>query len=151
MLGFGNTYITGRLTDSYFTDPTMASMTGLTDINNPYQWSQDLCERLSIDASRLPGIAGSAEVIGGVSKAASAETGLQEGTPVVCGCGDAVASPFGAGALDEGTVVYIAGSTDCVTTPLARPTDDRRWINSAYVRQRILAWDRDNVKYRNSD
>ncbi|MCP4405889.1 MAG: hypothetical protein GY801_52420 [bacterium] len=135
VLGFGNTYITGRLTGRYYTDPTMASVTGLTDITNPCQWSQDLCERLSIDAGRLPDIAGSAEVIGGVSNAASAETGLREGTPVVCGCGDAVASSFGAGALNEGTVVYIAGSTDCVTTPLSRPTDDRRWINSAYVRK----------------
>ena len=134
VLGFGNTYITGRLTGRYFTDPTMASLTGLTDITNPYHWSEDLCKTLSIDHTRLPGIAGSSEVIGEVSKAASVETGLPEGTPVVCGCGDAVASPFGAGALDEGTVVYIAGSTDCVTTPLARPTEDRRWINSAYVR-----------------
>lgn len=135
VLGFGNTFITGHLTGRYYTDPTMASVTGLTDITTPYHWSQDLCERLSIDHTRLPDIAGSSEVIGGVNKVASAETGLREGTPVVCGCGDAVASPFGAGALDEGTVVYVAGSTDCVTTPLARPTDDRRWINSAYVRR----------------
>jgi xylulokinase len=135
VLGFGNSYITGRLTGRYFTDPTMASVTGLTDINNPYHWSQDLCQKLSIDHTRLPAIAGSSEVIGEVSTAASVETDLPEGTPVVCGCGDAVASPFGAGALDEGTVVYVAGSTDCVTTPFARPTEDRRWINSAYVRK----------------
>ncbi len=135
VLGFGNTYITGRLTGNYYTDPTMASVTGLTDINNPYQWSENLCERLSIDKSRLPDISGSAEVIGEVSKSASDETGMKAGTPVVCGCGDVVASAFGAGALDEGTVVYVAGSTDCVAIPFSRPTDDRRWINSAYIRK----------------
>ena len=133
VLGFGNTYITGRLTGEYYTDPTMASVTGLTDIINPNEWSVELCERLAIDRARLPEIAGSAEIIGEVSKAASADTGLRPGTPVTCGCGDAVASPFGAGALDEGSVVYISGSTDCVTTPFSRPTDDERWINSAYV------------------
>ncbi len=135
VLGFGNTYITGRLTGSYYTDSTMASLTGLADINNLFQWSENLCQKLSIDKSRLPGISGPSEVIGGVSKAASDETGIKEGTPVVCGCGDAVASAFGAGALEEGTLVYIAGSTDCVTMPLARPTNDRRWINSGFVRK----------------
>jgi len=137
VLGFGNTYITGRLTGSYYTDATMASLTGLTDINNPYQWSQNLCQKLSIDKSRLPGITGPSEIIGSVSKPASDEIGIKEGTPVVCGCGDAVASAFGAGALDEGTVVYVAGSTDCITTPLARPTNDRRWINSGYVHKKF--------------
>jgi hypothetical protein len=72
----------------------LASLTGLTDINDPYHWSESLCERLAIDQCRLPGIAGPAEVIGGVSKATAEETGLPEGTPVVCGCGDVVASAF---------------------------------------------------------
>ena len=49
--------------------------------------------------------------------------------------GDAAAGAYGAGAVDGSTVVYVAGSTDCVTSPLDRPTEDLRWINSGYIRE----------------
>ncbi|MHC4981688.1 MAG: xylulokinase [Planctomycetota bacterium] len=132
-LGFANTFLTAALTGDFFADPTMAALSGLVDIKDPWCWSEQLCEALEIDKGRLPRIAGSAEVIGGVRNSAAKQTHLKAGTPVVCGCGDVPASAIGAGALSPGTVVYIAGSTDCVSVPMSRPTDDRRWINCAYI------------------
>jgi xylulokinase len=131
-LGFTNTYVLSRFTGAASTDTTMASVSGLADIRGPWQWSIDLCERLSIGRERLPRIRGPAEIAGGVSKEAAAQTGLRAGTPVVCGCGDAVASGFGAGFLKKGTAVYTSGSTDCVVVSTVAPADDRRWVTFGF-------------------
>lgn len=133
VLGFANTFVTARLTGEFCTDPTMASLSGLTDIRDPWTWSDDLCRTLGIDREKLPRITGSAEVIGTVTAEAAAFTGLRAGTPVVCGAGDTPVGAVGAGARTRETVAYIAGSTDCVSVPLPAPTRDRRWINCAYI------------------
>ncbi len=133
VLGSANTYITAKLTGSFYTDTTNAAQSGLTDINKPWQWSEQLCAVCSIDIDRLPGIKYPDEVIGSISRAVSKKTGLKTGTPVVCGCGDAVASPLGAGAHAEGSIVYTAGTTDCVTVGLSKPTKDRRWVSTANI------------------
>jgi xylulokinase len=131
--GFANTAITARLTGEFCADPSMVALSGLVDMRDPWRWNTDLCERLGIDADRLPRVAGAAEVIGAVTRAAAEATGLRQGTPVVCGCGDVPASALGVGAAEPSTVVYVAGSTDCVAVPTRAPTADRRWVNAAYV------------------
>ncbi|MBM4039406.1 MAG: hypothetical protein FJ290_12915 [Planctomycetes bacterium] len=132
-VGFANTAITAQLTGEFCTDPTQVALSGLVDIRDPWRWDEGLCERLGVDVGRLPRVAGAAEVIGTVTRAATEETGLRAGTPVVCGCGDVPASALGAGAADSSTVIYVAGSTDCVAVPTHVPTADRRWVNSAYI------------------
>jgi xylulokinase len=131
-IGFTNTFVLSRFTGAVSTDTTMASVSGLADIRSPWRWSDALCERLSIDRERLPRIQGPAEIAGGVSEEAAAQTGLRAGTPVVCGCGDAVASGFGAGFLKKGTAVYTSGSTDCVVVSTAAPSDDRLWVKFGF-------------------
>jgi len=133
VFGFANTAITARLTGEFCADPTMVALSGLVDIRDPWQWNTALCERLGLDADRLPRIAAANAVVGTVTRQAADQTGLREGTPVVCGCGDVPASAVGCGAEEPGTVIYVAGSTDCVAAPKASPTPDRRWVNSAYV------------------
>ena len=127
-IGFTNTYVLARFTGGMSTDPTMASLSGLADIRTPGRWSDSLCGKLTIDPRKLPAIRGSAEVAGGVSENAAEETGLKAGTPVVCGCGDAVSSGFGAGFLSKGTVVYTSGSTDCVVLSMESPSANRKWV-----------------------
>jgi xylulokinase len=132
-LGFANTFLTHRLTGEFCADPTMAGLSGLALAGDLWQWSGDLCERLGIDAALLPRIAGSAEVIGRVTGQAAGETGLREGTPVVCGAGDVVVSALGGGARSADTCVCVTGSTDCAALPLPYPVPDRRWANTAYI------------------
>ena len=132
-IGWANTYITSRLTGEVCADPSMAALSGLVDIRDPWQWSADLCDRLGIDAELLPRIVGSAEVVGTVTETASRETGLKAGTVVVAGAGDVPISAVGAGAASTDTAAYVVGSTDCVSVPMSRPTDDHRWVNCAYV------------------
>lgn len=58
----------------------------------------------------LPPLAESDAVVGRVTPAAAAVTGLPVGTPVVAGCMDCVASPIGAGAVGRGDVTIIVGT-----------------------------------------
>jgi len=131
-IGWANTYITARLTGEICADPSMAALSGLVDIRDPWQWSLDLCGRLGIDPALLPRIVGSAEVVATVTESASGESGLKVGTPVVAGAGDVPISAVGAGA-GPGMAAYVVGSTDCVSLPMSKPTDDHRWVNCAYV------------------
>ena len=132
-IGWINTFINKRLTGEFATDPSMAALSGLVDIRNPWQWSDALCGQLDIDLSRLPRIVGSADVVGVVTPTAAKQTGLRAGTPVVSGAGDVPVSAVGTGAESAGSVAYTVGSTDCVAVPMTRPTNDRRWINCAYI------------------
>ncbi|MDX2377843.1 carbohydrate kinase [Microbacterium sp. LRZ72] len=58
----------------------------------------------------FPPLAGSEDVVGHVTEAAAAQTGLPVGTPVVAGCMDCVASPLGAGSAQRGDVTIIVGT-----------------------------------------
>ncbi len=137
VIGFANTFVTARLTGEFFVDPSMVALSGLAGIGDPTRWSEGLCERVGVDAAKLPQIRGAAEVVGGVTAAAAEETGLSQGTPVVCGTGDVPACAVGAGALGPDTCVYVAGSTDCASLPMPGPTRDLRWANTSYVPQGV--------------
>jgi xylulokinase len=134
---FANTFVTSWLTGEYFTDPTMVSVSGLADIREPRIWSEYLCGTLHIDSDRLPRISESWEVIGEVRAAASVQTGLRTGVPVVTGCVDVVASSVGAGAEEEGSLVYVAGSSDNITTPLNHPARTLKWVNASYFPENV--------------
>ncbi|MCX7682597.1 MAG: FGGY family carbohydrate kinase [Anaerolineae bacterium] len=112
VLGFANTFMLARLTGEFCTDPTHAALSGLALIDDPWHWSERLCEKVGIEPERLPRIVGSGQVVGEVTGAAAQECGLRAGTPVVTGAGDVPASAVGAGIRPQGTAVYIAGSTD---------------------------------------
>ncbi|WP_204303258.1 hypothetical protein, partial [Stenotrophomonas maltophilia] len=70
------------------------------------------------------------EIIGVVSAAASAETGLRAGTPVVGGAADMIASALAAGIAAPGDVLLkFGGSVDVlVATEQARP-DPRLYLD----------------------
>ena len=133
VLAFANTFVAARLTGAFYADPTMVALSGLADINDQWHWSEDLCRKLGVNPDRLPAIAGSAEIMGSVTRRAAEATGLKAGTPVGCGAGDTVCCAVGAGVSSASSAVYIAGSTDGVAAPLRHPMADPRWVNCAFV------------------
>jgi len=88
-------------------------------------WSRLVLDRLEIPAEWLPPTFEGPEVTGQVTAAASAETGLSAGTPVVAGGGDQSAGAVGAGAVRPGVVSLTLGTSGVVfaTTdaPLVEP------------------------------
>lgn len=93
-------YLLYRFTDSFVTDYSDASGTLAFDIRTG-RWSMPVLEFLGLPGNCFPQICESCGLAGYLSRAAAADTGLREGTPVFCGGGDAVMQSIGNGMLDE--------------------------------------------------
>ncbi|MBX3141139.1 MAG: FGGY-family carbohydrate kinase [Trueperaceae bacterium] len=126
-------YIAYRLTGELFAEHNWALESGLLDITTG-AWSDELLALGGIDAARLPGVRASHEIVGEVSLAAAAETGLPVGTPVIAGVADHVASAFAAGASGAGDLLLKYGGAGDVLYSLASlKTDPRLFIDHHVV------------------
>ena len=125
-------FINLRLTGEVAMDPGDASCSFLM---NPASqaWSQAMCERLGVDAGKLPPIRDPLEILGGVTARAAGETGLAEGTPVLVGGADYPVALLGSGACREGLASDVTG-TSCILTLIAEePLLDPEICNVATV------------------
>jgi xylulokinase len=104
-----NGYLVYMLTGISSQDNTENGLSLLANIKTG-EWSDELIRDFGIDRNKLPDIYKSMDVVGTVTKDAAAVSGLAEGTPVIAGAMDAIASAVGTGAIHEGDV-YIAGGT----------------------------------------
>lgn len=89
-------YIVRCLTGVIGTDYSDASGTGAFDLNT-FTWSAEILAAAGVSASVMPELHASTDLAGRVTAQAAAETGLLEGTPVFCGCGDGTAASVGTG------------------------------------------------------
>lgn len=108
-------YIRYKLTNEFFTDVSDASGTSLLNVKER-SWSKEILDKLEIPADWLPEVVESITQTGSITKQASALTGLTEGTPVFAGGGDQAAGGIGAGAVREGIVSIILGTSGVVFT-----------------------------------
>lgn len=74
------------------------------------RWDITGCEDF-IDEARLPRIAWSGEIAGTIHGAASRETGIPEGVPVIVGTTDAPAEAVGSGVVADGSLMAMYGSS----------------------------------------
>jgi L-xylulokinase len=100
-----------RLTGEVSTDRTDASNGAVMDLAAG-RYDPEVCALFGAPEvpGKLPPVHESAAVVGRVSAAAAAATGLREGTPVVAGMFDVVACAVGSGALDARSCSLIAGT-----------------------------------------
>lgn len=127
-------YINFRLTGVMATDPSDASGTNAYDLNR-WQWSDEIIEAAELDISLFPDVRSSIDVIGEVTAAAAAETGLLRGTPVICGGGDGSCAGVGVGCVSPGSSYNYLGSSSWVALTVEKPIVDaqRRTMNWAHV------------------
>jgi len=82
---------------------------------------------------KIPPLAGSLDLVGAVTPAAAAATGLRAGTPVAAGLHDVVASAIGAGCVHPGQLAMVAGSWSINLLIAERPAADPRWVCRAFA------------------
>jgi len=126
-------WIRYRLTGEIATDFTEVSAT-FTDVRT--QTYADEAFRLYdlLDLrDRLPSVVGCAEVAGYVTPAAAAETGLAPGTPVAGGAHDVDATAVGAGCIEPGQLMMVAGTWSINQVIAAEPATDPRWVCRNFV------------------
>jgi xylulokinase len=89
-------------------DSSNLTLTGLGDARQR-KWSPLLYEKIGVPLEKLPETYNSTQVIGKVTRMASKETGLAEGTPVITGTNDVNAAALAAGIVKAGQVCVDVG------------------------------------------
>ena len=117
-------FVAYRLTGVVATDPSDASSTNAYD-QRTGKWSDELIEAADLPPSLFPEIVPSTAVVGKVTAAAAAQSGLLAGTPVVMGGGDGPMGALGAGIVrpESGAYAYL-GSSSWVSVASHAPLHD---------------------------
>jgi xylulokinase len=120
-------FLVHRLTGRFVADPYSASnVAPLYDFGR-MAWSDTLAPQVT-DLAKLPDIAWTTDIAGGVTWRAAEETGLAAGTPAIVGTIDAAAEAISVGVVDEGETMLMYGSTVfAIRVGHARLTDRRLW------------------------
>ena len=118
-------YINWRLTGEKAIEQNWALESGFVDLQSG-RIAPDLVELGRIAVGVVPPVRASHEIIGQVTRAAAAATGLAADTPVVAGCADHVASAFVAGIREEGDLLLKFGGAGDILVATGRPRPDPR-------------------------
>ncbi|MBN2552567.1 MAG: FGGY-family carbohydrate kinase [Spirochaetales bacterium] len=103
-------YLVYRLTGLASIDVyTAGAFAPLFDVRN-LRWAEEAA-RLITPLERLPRTYWSCEIVGTVTSAAAAQTGLAEGTPVIAGTTDAASEAVSAGVSEAGDMMLMFGSS----------------------------------------
>ena len=129
---FAKDFVRHMLCGDYVTDYIEAEGSMFFDYTT-LSWSKELCGLLDFPIEKLPQIVKPTDFVGKITKAAAADTGLCEGTPVVCGTTDTVMEVFAAGAVKKGqmTLKLATAGRICVITDRAYP--DKNLINYSHI------------------
>ena len=117
-------FVVHRLTGTLVTDPSDASGTDVYD-QGTGEWSDLLLDAAGIAPGVLPPVVASTTVVGGLTAAAAAHTGLRPGTPVVLGGGDGPMAAVGAGVITPADGAYVClGSSSWISASTTEPLHD---------------------------
>jgi len=127
-----NGYLLYKCTTTFTTSRDCANVTWMMDTRpGKFLWSDALLKKYRIDASKLPEIKKSTDMAGSISRKASENLGIPEGTPVVMGAGDIASAAIGSGAVAEGeTHVYIGTSSWVAAHVRSREKDLSHYMGS---------------------
>ena len=129
---FAKDYVRHYFTGDYVTDYIEAEGSMMFDINT-LSWSKELYGVLGVSTDMLPKIVKPLDIAGEITAHAAEQTGLKEGTPVLCGTTDTVMEVFASGAVSKGqmTIKLATAGRICVITD--KPYPDKNLINYSHI------------------
>lgn len=127
-----NSYFVYKLTDRIAVDHSRASPTLLYDINKK-KWSRTIADRSGVDMTKLPDLHYADEPIGGLSRMASAATGLSTEAVVVTGGNDTACTALGMGVVKHGMAGESMGTASVLFADVAKLARDPRLMTMAHV------------------
>ena len=119
-----------RLSGEIVSEPSLASSTLLFDLKKR-KWLFDVLDELDLNDIVLPKIISSGENVSGLTSKSAKLMGLKEGIPVVMGGGDTQLGLLSCGAVSNGDVGVVAGTSTPVMMVIDKPVVDsekRIWI-----------------------
>ena len=114
---FVKDYVRYLLTGVANTDYIEAQGTLMFDMAS-LKWDETLVELAGLKSVAMPEIIKPTDVVGSLTAAAAAETGLSETCKVVCGSSDSAVEDYGAGAVEPGDLIIklaTAGNVNSMT------------------------------------
>ncbi|OPX45109.1 xylulose kinase [Ruminiclostridium hungatei] len=110
--------LTGKVAIDY---SSAGNIGGIFDMNT-HTWSKELMEEVGIPYSMMPqNIVESTDIVGGLTKPAAEELGLNEGLPVCAGGIDCGAANIGLGVFEPGVYAAAIGTSMCAALISDRP------------------------------
>lgn len=125
-------FIVYRLTGVFSIERNWALESGLFDLHRE-DWDDAILALATIDRTWLAPVHWPADVVGRVTRAAASFTGLAEGTPVVAGSADHIASAFSAGLKKQGDLLVKLGGAGDMLYCLEQLTVDPRLFLDYHV------------------
>lgn len=126
------TYIFYQLFEQYVIDQSMASATGMFNLES-LQWDAEALQLLGIDESQLPEVVPTTHILTGMKKRYATLMGLNEDTPFVVGASDGVLSNLGVNAFKKGEVAVTIGTSGAIRTVIDKPRTDYKGRIFCYV------------------
>ncbi len=112
-LCFAKDWIRYKLSGSFATDRTEASASQIYDFRSN-SWATPLVTVFEVPPDALPPVLPSSGRAGVLSEDAADALGLEAGIPIAAGAGDNEAAALAAGAIDDGNVAVILGTSGTV-------------------------------------
>jgi xylulokinase len=118
-------YLNFALTGQIAADPSDASGVGALNLAK-LEWDTDILSALELDPSLFPNIQASHSVVGQLTSAWAAATGLPAGIPVVAGAGDNAGAQIGLGVSSKkpGLGSVSLGTSGVIVVPLEQPISE---------------------------
>ncbi len=104
-----NDWLIYKLTDVLCAEPSNGCTTGIFSLEKR-TWQKEIAGRCDLREDIFPPVYESGSIVGVVTAACAAATGLKEGTPVVAGGGDAQLGAVGVGVVQPGQAAVFGGS-----------------------------------------
>jgi len=125
-------YINYLLTGQAVVESNWALESGLYDLHAG-DWVPELLELAQLRRGQLPQVFNPSDVIGKINAQAARAVGLKEGTPVVAGSADHVASAFSVGLKQNGDLLVKLGGAGDILYSLDRLEIDKRLFIDYHV------------------
>jgi autoinducer 2 (AI-2) kinase len=122
-VGMISDWIIYKLSGQFVSEPSIASSSGMFDLK-ARRWSKEIISMCGLREDIFPQIKPSGYAIGEVTKEASLETNLVEGTPVIVGGADTQLGLIGLGVSQPNQVTLLGGSFWQLTMLLDKPIVD---------------------------
>ncbi len=126
------TYILYQLFEQYVIDHSMASATGMFNLEQ-LDWDDDVLNLLGISRSQLPELVLTTHILTGMKKRYATLMGIDENTPVVIGASDGVLSNLGVNSYQQGEVAVTIGTSGAIRTVIDKPRTDEKGRIFCYV------------------
>ncbi|WP_454193226.1 gluconokinase [Paenibacillus sp. Marseille-Q7038] len=125
-------YVTFRLFSQYVVDHSIASATGLFNLEQ-LNWDQEALEVAGITPEQLSQLVPTTHVLTGLDPYYAKEMGLNPSTAFVVGASDGVLSNLGVGAIHPGEVAATIGTSGAIRTVVDKPVTDVKGRTFCYA------------------